>query len=485
MTFSRRRFLKSSAASAAALSAGGLHSSVAYAQDGQPYFLFVIAASGGGSIIDSFLPIREGDSANGQTIVTYPDYLLAQPNGSNLRCVHAPFAIDPLPPGHQKTFLEQHASDTVVMTVEGTSVNHLVAAKRAMTGAGANRGRTIAEAMAVRHGQGLLLPNVNMGENGYLEPGDDPSLPSFARGETVADALLFPVATDGIRGVPRAPARSLVERARGVRERLDDASVFAQTFRGTQKLQRYLERRRGTVPAVEAADLITKLMMVPHVPGQIPLNDYGLEESPEGQRVRQAFPELLDDPFEAQAALAFLLARYRVSTAVTISPSFAPYLEGSTLKNAPLAFDFSHTTHLLAQAGMWTRCFKVADSLIRLLKEQDLDDTDPSQGKMWDRSLVYFATEFGRDKTRPSGSTDFGTGHHLNNGSILVSPLLNGNAVYGGVDVDTGLTYGFDPATGAPDPGRLMREADVYSVIAKAFDIDFDGRVEHEAIVRG
>jgi hypothetical protein len=69
--------------------------------------------------------------------------------------------------------------------------------------------------------------------------------------------LLFPVATDGIRGVPRAPARALVERARAVRERLDNQSVFAQTFRASATLNRYLHTRRSVVPAMEAADLIT------------------------------------------------------------------------------------------------------------------------------------------------------------------------------------------------------------------------------------
>ena len=47
----------------------------------------------------------------------------------------------------------------------------------------------------------------------------------------------------------------------------------------------------------------------------------------------------------------------------------------------------------------------------------------------------------------------FGTGHHLNNGSLIVSPFANGNRVLGGVDPDTGLTYGFDPRTGDPERG--------------------------------
>jgi len=481
----RREMLQSSAALAASAALPMGHSRRVRAQtvDDDQKFLFVIAANGGGSIIDSFLPIVDSESPNGQTIVAYPSGFVDQPSGSNLRCVHTNLPIG-LPPGYQRTFLQNHAADTAVMTLEGTSVNHIVAGKRAVTGANANRGRTIMEAVALRHGEGMLLPNCNMGESGYLEHGDDPTVPGFARGETIADALLFPVATDGIRGVPRAPARDLVERARGVRERLDNQSTFAQTFRASKTLNRYLHTRRNVVPSMEAADLITKLMMVPNIPGQIPLNQFDLESSPEGQRVRDMFPRLLDDPFDAQAALAFLLARYRISCAVTISPSFAPIIDGATLTNTPLAFDFSHTQHTIAQYNMWTRMFRAADGLIRLLKEQDYDDTDPSKGKMWDRSLVYFATEFGRDKVRPSGSFEFGTGHHLNNGAILVSPLLNGNTVYGGVDVNTALTYGFDRNTGAPAPGTVMREGDVYGCIAQAMGIAYDGQLTVPCMIK-
>lgn len=449
--------------------------------------LFVVAANGGGSILDSFLPIVEDESPNGQTLTTYNALFVQQPGGSNLRCVHSDFPIDlgglALPPGQQRGFLQDHAADTCVMTLEGTSVNHLVASKRAVTGAGAYRGRTIMEAVAARHGEGLLLPNCNMSEGGYLEPGDDVSVPDWARAETVADAALFPIATDGIRGVAGAPERSLVERARRVRERLEDQSVFARTFRAAPILQRYLDTRRVTVPAMEVADLVTKLMMVPNVPNQIPLNEYGLESSPEVDRVLGAFPNLLSDPFEAQGALAFLLARYGISCAITLSPSFAPLLT-DTLENTPLAFDFSHTIHLFAQYAMWSRMFKVSGALIRLLKEQDFDDEDPAQGKLWDRSLVYFATEFGRDKVRPSGSFEFGTGHHLNNGAILVSPLLLGNQVYGGVDVNTALTYGFDRQSGEAAPGTVMREQDVYSVIASAMDITYPGQVPVPCMLR-
>ena len=104
---------------------------------------------------------------------------------------------------------------------------------------------------------------------------------------------------------------------------------------------------------------------------------------------------------------------------------------------------------------------------------------------MWDRSLIYVATEFGRDKTRPAGAQSWGTGHHLNNGSLLISPLLKGNKVYGGVDPKTSLTYGFDPVTGAPDKNRTFYESDVYSVIAQALGLDVPGARAFPAVVRG
>jgi hypothetical protein len=234
---------------------------------------------------------------------------------------------------------------------------------------------------------------------------------------------------------------------------------------------------------MEARDLITRLTMVANVPGQIPLNDFGLESSPDGAAVRAKFPDLLNDPLEAQAALAFLLARHKVSCAMAISPSFNPLLEGG-LKNTPLAFDFSHSNHVLTQYAMWSRVLKVTDGLIALLKAQDWDDNDPSQGKMWDRSVVYIATDFGRDKTRPPGNFEFGSGHHLNNGNVIISPLVRGGRRYGDVDPATGLTFGFNRTTGVAEPGTLMHEGDVYSVLAQALDIEFVGRTDVPIMVR-
>lgn len=480
---SRRDLLRG----AGALAAGGMASGLlgarglrAEAPANDERLLFVLAAAGGGSIIDSFLPLVDPGNS---PLVSYPTNLIA--SSGNFRCVHAPFPVNLggfNVNGHLLPFLQRHGDDVVVMTQESTSVNHVVAQKRALTGAGANGGQTILEAAAQRHGGRFLVPNINMCESGYLEPGDA-DIPDSARAVAVADAVLFPFSTDGIRGIKGAPDAALIRRARGIRNGLDDKSVQGITFRDAKVLKNYLRNRRVTAPTMEAQDLITKLAMVPNVPGQIPLTDFDLESSPDGPAVRAQFPDLLSDPLEAQAALAFLLARHRVSGAVAISPSFNPLITDG-LRNTPLAFDFSHTNHVLTQYAMWSRVLKIADGLITLLKAQDWDDGDPSQGKMWDRSVVYIATDFGRDKQRPPGSLEFGSGHHLNNGNVIISPLLKGGRVYGDVDPTTGLTFGFDRTTGVAAPGTLMHEEDVYAAVASALDIDYPGRRNMAAMLR-
>jgi hypothetical protein len=483
-TINRRRLLQTlGAAAAAGIVSPTLLSSPARAQarPADQKLLFVIAAAGGGSLIDSFMPIVD---AGNSPIVSYPANLIAE--GGGFRCVHAPFPVNLggfNVTGHILPFAQRHGRDLAVVTQESTSVNHIVAQKRSLTGAGVHGGRTILEAAAARHGAGLLMPNVNMCESGYLEPGDDVSVADRDRSVAVADALLFPFATDGFRGIKGAPERKLLERARTVRGRLDAQSVHGFTFRDSAVQKHFLDARERIAPVMEQQDLITKLTMVANVPGQIPLTDFGLESSPDGAAVRAQFPDLLRDPFEAQAALAFLLARHKVSCAIALSPSFNPLLEGG-LRNTPLAFDFSHSNHVLTQYAMWSRVLKVADGLITLLKAQDWDDADPSQGKMWDRSVVYIATDFGRDKTRPPGSLEFGSGHHLNNGNVIVSPLVRGGRIYGDVDPATGLTFGFNRATGVAEPGTLLHEGDVYSVVAQALDIDFTGRLDIPAMVR-
>ena len=115
-------------------------------------------------------------------------------------------------------------------------------------------------------------------------------------------------------------------------------------------------------------------------------------------------------------------------------------------------------------------------------------------GTLFDRSLIYVLAEFGRSKERPAGSRGgFGTGHHVSNGVLLVSPMLKGNAVYGGVDPDSLLTHGVDLTTGvptAPEPGlppnagQVLREGHIYSLLAQAMGVDFEGRYDMSLMIK-
>jgi uncharacterized protein (DUF1501 family) len=144
--------------------------------------------------------------------------------------------------------------------------------------------------------------------------------------------------------------------------------------------------------------------------------------------------------------------------------------EGS-IPNPPLAFAFSHSEHRGVQALMWSRVLGVADRLIGLLKNEEWGNGQ----SFWDRTMIYVANDFGRSKQRPAGAEQFGTGHDLNDGALIISPLANGGRVLGGIDADTGITYGFDPATSVPDLGRQMTEAEIYAGTAQALGVSLDG----------
>lgn len=479
----RRQLLKAMAACAAggavglAGRAGRLLAQEPPPSDKKPCFLIVLAGPGGASIIDSFLAIRESESANPLAINAFPDGDVEDIAGSPIRAVDLQRdSIGPIPlpfATRQSAFVNKHKQDMMVVTGTGTSVNHLIAQKRSLTGNGAWSGRTLQEMVALEYGEGYLVPNVNMSAMGYLERGDDPSLPPHCYAEAVGQPALWPLSLDGARGIQGAPARELVELARTVRDdHLDPESPFHRTFQRSERLQRWLHQR-GMQPDIEARDLITKLNVFSDG-ARAPLLDYGLAPSPDTDRVRARIPGLLADPLDAQAALAFLLLVHRVSVTVTISPGFAAVVppEGN-MPNLPLAFDFSHVSHRATQAIMWQRLLDVADRLIDLLASAELD---PATGEsFWDRTLIYVATDFGRSKNRQDGADQFSSGHHLNNGNLIISPLANGNQVLGGVDPDTGLTHGFDPRTGAPDPGRQMTEAEIYAGILQALRVSPTG----------
>ena len=162
--------------------------------------------------------------------------------------------------------------------------------------------------------------------------------------------------------------------------------------------------------------------------------------------MRTAFPNYDWDPLHAQAALAFLLIKNRVSVTVTLGNSFDLVLEDGaslgggglpegSMANPPIGFDFSHQAHRSTRAFMWSRIYEIAGGLMTLLQGEEWRDGQ----SLWDRTMIYVATDFGRSKTRPSNAGDWGSGHDLNNGLVLLSPMVNGNTVLGGVDSWWGL----------------------------------------------
>lgn len=449
--------------------------------------LFVLCATGGASIVDSFLPVTRGevdDPALADTLNAYDDAQIITPQGSNIRCP-AYVSQEGLLAGLYETgsaldpFLAKHHRSMTVLTQECTSVNHVVGQYRSVTGAGINRGRTLMEAMAIRHGEDLIIPNCNMANDGYIQSGTDPALPAFARAEIIASPLGFAAAMDGLKGVLGAPDRGLVERARGVREQLDDASVFGQTFADSSRRQRFLSNRREVQPRLEAAQLMDRLTLLPP---ELLDPKYGVMSSPLLPTLAGKFSNLLVDPWESQAALAVLLAYYGLSCVSTIGLRQEPTFGDEKLITTPIAFDFSHSDHRVAQYLMWGHVLKAVDALVELLQELDYLG-DPALGKMWDRSMIYIATDFGRDKTRPAGAKSWGSGHSLNNGTLLVSPLLKGNRVFGGVEPTTCETFGFDGTTGEADPSLQCSEGHIYSAIAQALDIEFPERFDMSALL--
>ncbi|WP_375772388.1 DUF1501 domain-containing protein [Archangium gephyra] len=450
--------------------------------DGKPRFLIVVGAAGGASIVDSFLAVRASEAgANASRLNTFADEQVQGVEGSPFRAVkvnsprlgNIPQAVNT----DQLPFVRKHKDSMLVATSVGTSVNHVIAQKRSITGNAAWRGRTLQECVALQYGAGFPIPNVNMAMGGYSERGTDHSLPSYCYGEVVSNASLWPLGLDGSKGLKDAPPRDVVELARRTRNTLDSQSVFGRTFENAPALQRWNEQRIVGQPSLEARELINRLNVLPDQPPSLPLSEYGLSSSPDGERLRALFPDYLTDPVQSQAALAFLLLKYRVSVTVTLGPSFNVAV-GNTreqfIASPPLAFDFSHTEHRSGQAFMWSRVMGVVDKLIELLKAEPFDET--SGESMWDRTLIYVATEFGRTRSRPTDAVEFSTGHDLNNGFLMLSPMIKGNTVLGGMDPLTGLTYGFDPRTGTPEPGKMTtNEPDIFSGILTALGVDTSG----------
>lgn len=482
-TFSRRQLLSGLGAAGACLGLAGfdgIRSAAAEPGPNRKYF-FVITAFGGASLLDSFLAIPASTSANAATLTTFDDSLVE--TVGDLRCVKMltdeAASMPQRPPVRyaQKTFLEQHGSDVAVVTMEHASVSHPTAQMRAMNGGGVNRGRTILETVAETHGMGLPLPIINMTSRGYVTPGSDPSLPAELRQVAVVEPRAFALGTHSNHGIVQPIDDILVQRARLARDKAEAASVFSSNHGMTQSLRRWAQlKARGA--DIEAADLVSKLLLV-----GLP----GVPASSEVQTIKDFLPSLEYDIMQAEAALAFLLAKNGVSSSIalgSLSMATRELVEGVVTPSVyPVeGFDFSHTSHRVAQSSCWGRILQVTDGLIRLLKSAE-DPLRPGT-TMWNHSLVYITTDFGREKNRPVNNLSFGTGHHLNNGCVIISPLVKGGRVYGGVDPNTGLTFGFDRNTGEPRPGTLMTEAEIFGAVAHALGVSFPGRIDMPALVK-
>jgi len=459
----------------------GWTESKAIDRSGQPPLLFTFCANGGASIVDAFLPARRNSS--NRDLNAYEDSMLDSIDESPIRCVkNIPYAIQ-LPVGPDlimKNFLRRHYRDMLVVTQQGTSVNHLIGAQRSLNGNGINSGRTLAEAYAARYGQHFLLPNINMAIGGYVESGSDATLPVMARQEVVADASLFAFSIHGYLGMKDQVDSDLVAAARQVRDRLENQASSPFLFRQSQTVQNFLQLRQQ-MSALESSNLFELLLLIDQARlGRS--NNLRLPKNQFIEKILAVFPDVFTNPFHAKISLSYLLARYGISGAITMSMSdnilFNSDSPPTRIVNLPLGFDWSHTDHRGAQNTMWRALLEGIDGLIRLLQSDSGQDGGEG-ASLWDRSLVYVATEFGRTRRLERGS-----GHDLNNGNLLLSPRLQGNQILGGINSYNLATYGFDPITGEERPGVTMDEGDTYSLICEALEIDFPARRSFPAAIR-
>lgn len=451
-------------------------SSLAASADKKRKFLFVFGAMGGASIVDSFLAVRQSESKNAGTLNAYPDSLVKGLEESKLRAVDIALdEIGPLPfkvNAVQSRFLAKYYKDIMVTTVTGTSVSHPVGQFRSITGNEAWNGRTLQEAVAAQYGKDLLLPNVNMSTVGFAENGKDIKLPRYALAEPVPDPNFFPFGLHGYKGIQGVPDEKLIALAREVRNnKLEPHSAFVKTFGPSPAIQEWL-KYRAKQGQVEDMDLINKLNAAEDSK-DFRFSSYGLSANKNAEVLRDVFPDLGADPLQTQALLGYLMVTEGLTCTVTFGLGMNVTIDGSNandpqMTNTPTAFDYSHNAHRGTQAVLWHRIFDTLDRLITLLKSTEYADGE----SYWDHSMIYIATEFGRDKTRPEGKREFTSGHHTNNGVTIISPLANGNNILGGVDPDTLLTYGFDPETGEPVKSSEMNEKHVFSGILQALGVD-------------
>lgn len=467
----------------AALGAAGAFAGIGAPRSARPAgrdgpILIVAAATGGYSIQDAFLALRESEVSpqRRETLNVYPDDWVE--DFGPFRAVQMPEGA----PDHlgfamrgQRRFLQRHRRDLLVYTTRSSAVNHLVAQQRVLNGDGGLRGRTLMEEVASQLGAGRLLANVNMAPTGFAAPGVDPTVPSWAQPVAIANPWLFPLGLHGHQGLRPAWHPEDVARARQLRRSLEDLAPGRSAPRWDA-----WGALREQAAELEAANLVERLN-VAQSSSAWRLEDYGVPPNDAADRLAEAFPYLDLDPFEAQAALAFLLVRAGVSSVVTIGLPMATLDAADRPLNPRAAFDASHGRHRYYQALVWDRYLSVLSSLIDLLQSEPT----PDGGTLWDHCVLFMPSEFGRVQHRPGAGGGFGSAHDFEGAGMIASPRVRGGRVWGGVSPVTGRTVGFDRRTGALDPERPgLSEAEAVAAVLAALDLDTRGLPDLSAVRR-
>jgi hypothetical protein len=432
---------------------------------GEPQLLLIVVANGGASMIDCFLPI-ESTSSN-TDIYTYSNSLIENVTGSNFKCVKSLDTSSSLglpdPNFEMKTFLLNHSSDMALISQDTSSVNHHVAAQRVLNGDGFYRGTKITELNSNAHGANFSLANINLAGGGFGVAGGNEGLIDYAKALRVATAPSVAFSTHRFKGIDYGISESNVKLARLIRNKLEQKAQGILLWKDHENLERWL-RYRENVKGFEDSNIIDQLLFLERVGADN--SNIPVLQTPFLNKLKAAFPNLLTDPYESQAAIAFLLFRNGLSNSVTID------------MNLGLGFDQSHQFHTEAQNYMWRRTLKTLDALLTLFKTEYYMG-DPKKGTIWNRLVTYVPTEFGRDKNKKQGS-----GHNLNNAHLLLSPKIKGNRLYGSLNETTGHISGFDLRTGKPDPSKKISEKHMYSIIASALEIPFPGRHNSKGVLK-
>lgn len=444
MRINRRSFLKTAAAWAGAAGAAGAvrRAGAQSAPTGDERFLIILCGLGGYSIQDAFMAVKESEAASPAELNCFPDEMVQD---------IGPFRAVTMPPGtdgasgypsFQADFLRRHGQETAIWTQRASSVNHLNAQTRCLNGDAAWAGRTLMEAVAIERGRGFRLPNVNMAGSGFAVPGSDPSIPAYARPIAITDPRLFALGTHAYEGLRPSWTQGEVDWSRRFRGKVEAAQDFNRVHRNSRRLQSWLEGR-DRAAGFESEGLISKLSVIDES-AKWPLSEYGIDPNPDLAAIEAALPKIALDPTEAQAALAFLLVKHRASSVVTIAPPVAGLVgPDREIINFNSVFDAAHNTHRPSQDFHWSRLLEVADGLIGLLKATPYGDQGES---FWDHTVLYMPSEFGRAQYRTGPSGNFGTAHDFPGAQVVVSPLVRGNRIFGGIDRSQARLIGFDPS---------------------------------------